>query len=33
MARNLFESILSFLNVNDSTRYDISNQLIPSDYL
>jgi hypothetical protein len=32
MARSLFESILSFLHFNDSSRYDINNKLIPSDY-
>jgi hypothetical protein len=33
VARNRFESILSFLHFSDSSRYDISNWLIPSSYL
>jgi hypothetical protein len=33
MTRNHFESIWPFLYFNDSSKYDINNQLIPSDYL
>jgi hypothetical protein len=32
MTRNRFESISSFLLFSDSRRYDVNNEVIPSDY-